>query len=137
MTLEECMRSHTERQLSAWIYWLDEQWDRPSRSDWYLMQITCEIRRFLAAMAGSKIQIQPKDFKLTFVQEPTQPSAGPESPSSTGCTIPPKETDAEREERIRRQTDWSKSIWLGSLHGIKAKVDMKDERFRKFNRDDF
>lgn len=35
----------THRQFAAWIAWLSEQWEQPSRTDNYLMQIAAEIRR--------------------------------------------------------------------------------------------
>lgn len=33
----------TDRQFRAWCKWLDMQWDRPSRTDHYLMQIAAAL----------------------------------------------------------------------------------------------
>lgn len=63
MPIDECLRKHTYRQLLAWIEYLDVQWDEPTRSDFYLMQIACEVRRVLAKDRNA---IQLKHFFLKF-----------------------------------------------------------------------
>lgn len=35
----------THRQYLAWQAWFDAEWDRPNRTDNYLMSIACEVRR--------------------------------------------------------------------------------------------
>jgi hypothetical protein len=57
------MRSHTEKELKVWLAWLDMQWDQPDRTDCYLMQVACEVRRVLARNPRA---IHVKDFKLKF-----------------------------------------------------------------------
>jgi hypothetical protein len=39
MSLRRCMEEHTERELECWLAHLDDEFDRPSRTDFYLMQI--------------------------------------------------------------------------------------------------
>ena len=39
MSLSECIQSHTYRQYKAWLDWLDEQWNIPSKQDHYLAKI--------------------------------------------------------------------------------------------------
>lgn len=63
MSLRECMAKHTEREYRAWLAWLEMQWDMPSRTDCYLMQIACEVARVLAK---NRNKIKVKDFKLLF-----------------------------------------------------------------------
>lgn len=53
----------TNRQFNTWTFWLGEQWNLPSRTDNYLMQIACEVRRVLSRRPRS---IKMKDFKLEF-----------------------------------------------------------------------
>lgn len=53
----------THRQFSVWIAWLKEQWNSPSRSDNYLMQIACEVRRVLSRRPG---RVQMKHFQIRF-----------------------------------------------------------------------
>lgn len=56
----------THRQFMAWMEWLAEQWNVPSRSDAYQMQVACEVRRVLSRSPRS---IQPKHFLLKFGDE--------------------------------------------------------------------
>ena len=35
----------THRQFLAWNAWLAEQWNQPDRTDHYLAQVACEVRR--------------------------------------------------------------------------------------------
>lgn len=53
----------THRQYLAWREWLAEQWNRPSRTDHYLMQVAAEtIRPHLKK--GAKTTLA--DFRLSF-----------------------------------------------------------------------
>jgi hypothetical protein len=53
----------TNRQFTAWSYWLAESWNNPTRTDNYLMQIACEVRRVLSKRPKS---VQMQHFKLKF-----------------------------------------------------------------------
>ena len=53
----------TYRQYITWLLWEEEEWNQPSRSDHYLMQIACEVRRVLS---GKPNLIQPHIFRLKF-----------------------------------------------------------------------
>lgn len=53
MPLGRCMRSHTHREFLVWQAWLSLQWNRPDRTDHYLMMITREIRSLFAKSAVS------------------------------------------------------------------------------------
>jgi len=63
MTLHQCMTSMTNREFNTWMEWLDEEMNRPSRSDHYLMSIAQEVRRVLSSRPG---QIQLDHFRLKF-----------------------------------------------------------------------
>lgn len=39
MPLTECMTRTTHRQYQVWMRWLSDEWNRPSRTDHYLMQL--------------------------------------------------------------------------------------------------
>ena len=81
MPLRECLRKHTHRELQVWRMYLEEQWNKPSRVDNYLMQIAGEIRRvyYLLQVFGSKKKPYPvelKDFYLEFEKpKPTKEKA--------------------------------------------------------------
>ena len=53
----------THRQFVVWCAWLDIEFDRPDRSDWYAMQVAAEVRRVLAKNPGN---IKTDSFKLKF-----------------------------------------------------------------------
>lgn len=56
----------THRQFLVWSAWLDEQWNRPDRTDHYLMQVAAEVRR---GNAGKKArQVKMQHFLLEFKQ---------------------------------------------------------------------
>jgi len=45
MTLTDVMEKTSHRQYLLWMEWLDQQWNKPTRTDWYLIQLTAELRR--------------------------------------------------------------------------------------------
>lgn len=53
----------THRQYAAWVTWLDDDLNRPNRSDCYQMQTACEVRRVLSKKPAD---IQPDQFRLKF-----------------------------------------------------------------------
>lgn len=53
----------THREFLTWECWLDMEWSRPSRSDYYTMQVATEVRRVLSKNPNA---IQIKDFHLPF-----------------------------------------------------------------------
>jgi ADP-glucose pyrophosphorylase len=64
MSLRECMEKHTEKEMRVTLAWLEMQWDRPSRTDWYLMQVAAEVRRGLVKKPNS---VKTGDLKIKFV----------------------------------------------------------------------
>lgn len=50
----------TERQYLTALYWLQEQWNRPRRGDWYMMAVAAEVRR-----SNSK---RPKSVKIEHLK---------------------------------------------------------------------
>lgn len=61
----------TLRQLEAWTEWLEEQWNEPSRTDHYLMQIACEVANVLR-----KKRIPQGKFKIPFKFVPKEGKRG-------------------------------------------------------------
>lgn len=68
MSKEECKREHTHRQMLDWIYWLDQQWNKPDRGDHYNMRIALEIAAFRHMLSQSKSDFDKElnDFKIPF-----------------------------------------------------------------------
>jgi len=53
----------TARQYEVWQAWLDLQWNRPSRTDHYLMQIAAQVTR---AAAKNPRSVKSEGFKIEF-----------------------------------------------------------------------
>lgn len=98
MPLSECMHRHTHREYRTWQVWLDQQWNEPSRTDNYLMQIAQEIRRVLHKHPE---RVKLDLFKILFEWRKR--------------SVQPKIT---KEEATKR----SKARWLGFLGmGVKRR----------------
>lgn len=77
-----------------WIEWLKSEWNNPSRTDSYLMQLAAETRRSMSSNPGS---IKMDQFKIEF-------------------TFKDRNKDNEQpvsEEFLAMQTAVSKAKWIG------------------------
>ena len=68
------MARHTHRQLLTWLVWLRDQWNNPSRADYYLMRVALEVRASAMAEAGSKFSGSLDDFRINFKWNEPQPA---------------------------------------------------------------
>lgn len=99
MSLRECMEKHTEKEMRVTLAWLEMQWDRPNRTDWYLMQIAAEVRRGLVKKPNS---VKTENMRIRFVLS---------SKRSTPALTPGQQMLA------------SKQCWLGAV-GLLGKVNL-------------
>lgn len=60
-TLEQCIEEIPHRQYLAMHAWLTDQWNKPNRTDWYLMQVAQVVRN-----KESKSPIGLGMFKIPF-----------------------------------------------------------------------
>lgn len=104
MSLDECMQKHTKRQKDAWLKWLRAQWNEPSRTDHYLMQIAQEIRMTSVAKPGNVLL---NWFKLPFTSRRSQ----------TEKKLTPKEI----QEKKAQATIWSKAKWSLAINAARGK----------------
>lgn len=90
----------TSRQYWAWLDWIEDDMDRPSRTDWYLMELT-EVLRCHALKDWEHYDASKR--KIRFLhrgEERRKPVRDPK----TGIMDPyADETDEERAERYRKQ----------------------------------
>jgi hypothetical protein len=93
LPLTATMRSTTSTQFLLWKAYLDAQWERPSRSDWYQMQTAMEVKRVLSKQPG---RVKLRHFKLGFDNKRGRAKLDPET-----------------------QVQQSKNYWLG-LTGVKT-----------------
>lgn len=61
MSLSEYLEKHTNLQHLIWCEWLERQWNRPSRNDYYLMRIAQMVHR-----ANSKRSLALSNLMIKF-----------------------------------------------------------------------
>lgn len=61
----------TRRQFLVWSLWVNQQWDTPTRSDWYLMQLSADVLR---AAGAKKVTTNDRRIKFsTGIEKPKKP----------------------------------------------------------------
>lgn len=113
MPLDDCIAKHTHRQYRLWLAWLDQQWERPDRTDYYLMQIAAEVRKVLAK---NRKQIEIEHFGI--------PSTFWDRLFKRKPATPP-----EQQKVSKAQAAISKATWFAFL-GVKQqdKTNLSDEQ---------
>jgi len=96
MSPREYLAKHTHEEHETWLYWLRDQWNQPSLTDHYLMNLMAEVRRIFAK---NPRQVKAEDFKLKFIFEAIEPVDAKLSP----------------EERKKKAAAMSKARWLGMM----------------------
>lgn len=111
MSLRECQSKTTQREYEAWIGWLDDQWNRPDTTQWYLMQIARQV----ACVLASKPELVTLEmFKIPFVTR--TPDTDEQERVAQALT---EEEIAEKEqEEIERESQIALSIWTARLGGV-------------------
>jgi hypothetical protein len=66
MTVAECRKRMTWREFLTWLAYLDQEMDRPSREDHYLMQLAALVDVLPARVWGKRAKIRPDDFRIKF-----------------------------------------------------------------------
>lgn len=61
--LTEYLRTTTHRQHQLWLEWLEQQWNKPDRTDHYLMQIAWAA---FHAFASKRPPFKSKEWELPF-----------------------------------------------------------------------
>lgn len=76
MPLEQCKSLHSHRQMRDWITWLDSQMNEPSRSDYYVMQLTMWLAKIYSLLSSTPFNPNLDSYKLNpeTDQTPAQPS---------------------------------------------------------------
>lgn len=67
----------THRQFRAWVEFLREDWNNPSRSDYYQMQVALEVVRSRAGTKSRRLKLN--DLKIPFEERSVKkvPTSGP------------------------------------------------------------
>lgn len=64
------METCTEQEIDGYLYWLQEQYNRPSRQDYYLMRIAQEVARVLSSKPN---EVTMDRFLIEFDTKPKKP----------------------------------------------------------------
>lgn len=81
------MESMTHREFQTRWAWLQEQWNNPSRTDYYLIQIAREVR---AVLSKNPNQIKFEHLRIKF-----------------------KEKAEGRKPSVQKAAQWAKARWFG------------------------
>jgi hypothetical protein len=92
----------THRQALTWEAWLDEEMDRPSRADFYVMQLSCMVDQMFM---DDPSLTNPNRYRMTFGNLDVKAAAAATE------RVERQETEAEILERINR----SKAVWGAAL----------------------
>lgn len=92
MPLSEYLRTHTHRDHTTLIAWLDKQWNEPDRNDYYLMQISHDVKQVLST--------EPQEYKPGYSRIEFEMSR-PEEPMSP--------------ELLKYRTELSKGMWIAAV----------------------
>lgn len=109
LPLDQCMKTHTERQLSAWLRWLDDEYENPSRTDWYLMRIAQRIQQFQQAFGKSAQPISMEDQKVKF----------------ESADLTQKESLQKDSSQNKDRQALSKSSWISAVSGSTKNLVVK------------
>ena len=99
----------THRQFNAWQAWLEAEWDKPSRDNWYQMATTTAVMRVLAKNPG---QITVADRKLKFESQ---------------------DKKASPEQRRQVEVAQSKARWVGGMGEGVTVVQVSREEMERIN----
>lgn len=98
----------TARQFSAWRWWLDDEMNRPSRTDHYLMQVAYEVVRMSGRTMKNVDRIKLDDYRLEF-------GGGDERKAENDPFAPPAD-----EFELQKRIALSKAGWASRLAGVKT-----------------
>lgn len=100
----------THRQHLTWVEWLEAQWNRPDRTDHYLMQVAAEVTAGRVKRPG---EIKMSRYVLKFKSR--------------------QEARAESEAERKARVDRSKAFWFGGV-GLKPDGTVDPERMAEIRR---
>lgn len=120
MTPWEAMERLTHYQYRICLAWIERDWEEPSRTDYYLMQIAAEVQK---SRVKKPAQVDMNKLKLKFQKKGKSTGYSPADPK-------------DRQE-IDRKTAASKAAWMAAMTMpvIKAKQGDDIEELRREHRE--
>lgn len=100
----------THRQFLAWEMYYVLQWNLPTRDNWYQMQETAVIQRFLESFMEKPRQVSTNEFKMEFDFIAPEPASKPIS-----------------EMTMEEYCQQARAVWRGAL-GIQVPPEEDRDR---------
>lgn len=102
----------THKQYITWVAWLDHEWNRPNRSDHYIMELRCDVQRIFA-----KNPRNVKPDRLQFITTAPKPTKV-DTDENEEVDGPPKTSMA----------DVAKAVWVSRAGGnVEKRTISKEE----------
>jgi len=105
MSLNEVQEKHSERQLKLWMLYLQRQWNRPNRTDHYLMQVAALVRDQNKKRGQAPTKIG--QLLITFGMNKLFKSNKPEEAQPTPEIDKVLEQDAKNKKKLMEE----KNVW--------------------------
>lgn len=86
----------THRQYEAWQEWLELEWNKPSRGDYYVMRVAAEIKGLF-----SKTSIDLESLRIEF-KKPVDPKDLPPDDPNGPKRLRTKEDVAAAQEKVNK-----------------------------------
>jgi hypothetical protein len=102
------MEKTSYRDYLTWMLYLDEQWNTKTKEDYYFAQIATEIGNVLRTSKFLTLE----DRFIRFE-------------SSIQKSIK-KETEEEKQSRLKTTSEWAKGVWKARIQGSLPKDNRKD-----------
>ena len=97
------MRAMSHREYLTWQAWLRKEWNRPSRTDYYLMQLSADVRNLFAK---KPVEVEERKISWTYGTATKQSTQGPPliAIKDDGTEVyPPGPLTAEQIASVQRQ----------------------------------
>ena len=108
MPLQLCQRVTTSTEFFEWLAFFDEEVNEREKTDFYLAQLACEMRRSYSSDAS---KYQNSDFLITFSQKKVAQDMEVSA-----------ESEVDAEKRKQQAIATSKSAWFGII-GMKPPAE--------------
>lgn len=113
----------THRQFLSWQIWLRLQWERPSRADWYSIQVAGEVRRIWNGLTDTKKAPDFKELTLKFTSDQDSQSSSGGGKGKVKGRTPEEQGYVDRIEKAKinsaAKSFWFSAVGLTSQNGAK------------------
>lgn len=107
------MREWTFRQYLTAMTWIGKQWGRTEKSDYYMMQLTAEVRRSYVRNPG---RVRDEDFRIRFRTPTQRPTAQTSARNGRVGSGPGAGIDTPQDSlSVEQRTALAKAAWVARM----------------------